>query len=176
MLLNNPDAINKFKRATEFLKQAIEKEWSDQGHNATGKTISSLEITFKEQGDCIVIESYGDKVLVIQDKGVKRQNMRIGWKKWKEVATGWARIIKPSASSKEIDRFLYFVWRKHKQEGMPTKGSFAWSRNGRRKEWSKATVFNKGLQDDLFQIIDLAGILQGQLDELVSDLNRSFAA
>ena len=144
--------------------------------NATGKTISTLEITFKEQGDCILIEGHGDKVLAIQDKGVKRQNMRIGWTKWKQVASGWARTIKPSASSTEIDRFLYFVWRKHKREGMPTRGSFVWSRNGRRTEWSKATVFNNNVKKDLFEIIDLAGILQGQLNELVNELNKSFAA
>ena len=37
MLLNNPDAINRFKRATEFLKKSIEKEWNDQGHKRYGE-------------------------------------------------------------------------------------------------------------------------------------------
>lgn len=126
-----------FIKGMQYLVEQDKTEIQDQGHVATGRLRDSVNVKFVFDGDSLRAEFYAEQYGLALDQGLGPDQMRIGWRKWKEVSKGWARIVKPELSEKEIDTFLFFVWRKHKREGMPTRASSRFSKNGRRTGWIK---------------------------------------
>lgn len=169
-MLLTPDRILK---ARQFLQLSISKEWIEQGHNASGKTLEELEIVYVEEGGKAIFRGLGSKVMAIHDKGVKPKRIRISWAKWKVVGFTWSKIIKPNMTNTARYRFLWFTWLKWKKEGMPTRNSYQYSKNGRRTDWTTNSVFDEATQDLLAEQLDLAPLLEQQL---FSSIDRLLAA
>lgn len=130
------------KLVADFFQAELRKELEEQGHKDTGKLIDSIEYEILTDADTIKIVFsylyYGD----IVESGVKAANIPFspnsGAKssKYIEALKNWARrkgFKKPLSAA-------FAIAYKHKKEGMPTKNSYKFSANGRRKNWRSFTL------------------------------------
>lgn len=134
------------KQILEFVKSEIQKELAEQGHRATGKLIDSIEIRIEKiSGNyrgSIYIEDYG----FILDKGVAANkvpyNPNSGAKssRYIEALKKWIAVVKPGLSERNRTSFAFAIAKTAKKEGHPTRGSYAFSKNSRRKEWAKYAI------------------------------------
>ena len=126
----------------EFFKKELINELEQQGHRDTGKLIDSIEYEILTDTDTIKIVFtylyYGD----IVETGVKPANIPFGGStgaktsKYIEALKNWAKrkgFKKPLSAA-------FAIANKHKMEGMPTKNSYRFSSNGRRKYWRSFTL------------------------------------
>ena len=151
--------------AIDYATKQFKDELEQQGHKASGRLEKSFakQITVTLNGvarGTITAEQYGEYL----DKGVKPN--RINYNPM--VLIPWIRIIKPGLSPSEQKSFAYAIKGKQKQkdEGMPTRNSYSYSRNGRRKAYKENAL--KGKQNELDNIINLARFLQLLVDEELS--------
>lgn len=158
----DPNLIRTFQRILDKLADAGKLELAQQGHRATGKGIESVEgvvsdITVDKLVGVIMANDY----LLPVDTGVKASRIAYNpgsgtrTSKYIEGLIRWAGVVKPSLSPKERKSFAFAVAAKHKREGMPTRASFSFSRNGRRKDWVKF-----GLADNVDAIVEAANMLE----------------
>lgn len=129
-------------RLMRELEKTGKAELKAQGHVATGRGLASIEAMLTEQSvDRLVAVIMAEDYLVGPvDKGVKASKIpkfsgRGGTSLRIQGLINWARTVKPSLSRDERKRFAFAVDTKHKKEGNPTRGSYAFSSNGRRKGW-----------------------------------------
>ena len=131
------------KIVADFFQEELKKELEAQGHRDTGSLIDSInyEILIDSQEVNIVFSYlfYGD----IVNDGVPAANIpftppsgRGGTSKYIEALKNWAsrRGFKKPLSA------AFAIAAKHKKEGMPTKNSYKFSSNGRRKYWRAFTL------------------------------------
>ena len=162
--------------ALEFLKGAIQEEIENQGHKATGNLIESIEIKIQRTADGFKGQIFMQDYAFILDKGVKANrvpyNRGSGKKtsKYIDALMVWISVIKPSMGARERKSFAFAIANKAKQEGHPTKGSFAFSRNGRRREWAKYAIDNNIQQ--LENILDLGNFVAVLIDNAVTDFQK----
>lgn len=159
----------------EFLVEELARELAAQGHRATGRLISSIEqgvTTFKNS---IALEikylEYGRYV----ETGVSAARIPYGKKtgaktsKYIQALIEWVKI-KGIASGLEATGLAFGIARKHKKEGMPTRGSYAFSNNGRRKGFQSYVVqSNQNKIDNLLQD-GLEATVSAQLDLLIANI------
>ena len=162
--------------ATNFLIDQIKKELEGQGHRASGELIESIGAEIKNTGDQIIanilMEDYG----WVLDTGVKRSkipysrkrdnNKRIrgGVSQYIEGLIKWALIVKTS-DRKKAKSFAFAVAQRAKLAGHPTKGSYSYSKNGRRKAWSKWAVERN--QRQIEDILNLEEKLGTTIEKLI---------
>ena len=128
------------------------KTLEDQGHKDTGRHINSLkyELTFTAQG--IAINFTGLKYGLALNTGVPAINVRYSY----HHVIAWARRKKPGLTNREINTFIYFMMKAHKDEGIPTEASKRFSKTGQRTGWvDLGTEWIEANFEDLFPIDDL---------------------
>jgi len=137
------------------LKVMIDKfkeELEKQGHKLTGRLINSLEAEVKvtENGitGYVMAEDYG----LILNTGVPANkipfNPGSGAKSSKYIDALVRYFRLRGLSEKRAIRAAFATANKHKREGMPTKASYRFSQNGRRKGWIDYTIRqNEGFID-----------------------------
>jgi len=144
------------------------KELRDQGHVATGKLIRTLRADgiadINRIAGVIYAEDYG---LDIDRRrrpnelpGVEQLSLEL-------LAGGWIDAVKPGLDAFEKRRFSINAARRMKKEGSPTKGSFKFSKNGRRTGWIKYGIANR--EDELSQQIEqnIAPIIERNLLNII---------
>jgi hypothetical protein len=111
------------------------------------------------QGVIYVLES-----AVILNYGVTANRVpfggsgRGGKSKYIQALLDWAANIKPNLSDKERKSFVFAVAKKAKKEGHPTNGSYAFTKNGRRKDWIKYSIEMNS--DNIRDFLDPSVIVQ----------------
>lgn len=146
----------------DFFKKELQNELEQQGHRDTGKLIDSIEYEILTDADAILIAfsylGYGD----IVNDGVRPSNIPFspnsGAKssKYIDALKNWAKrkgFKKPLSAA-------FAIAHKHKKEGMPTKNSYKFSSNGRRKYWKSFTL-NQYLDKSL-------EIMSSDVDDLIA--------
>jgi hypothetical protein len=157
----------RIERALDLLIKAAKKELRAQGHYASGKLERSFETKIDESNLALITgEILQEKYGLALDTGVSRG--RVNYNPLDLLS--WARIIKPGTSQTGLIRFLYNMKRVHLREGIPTRRSFAFSRNGRRAEWTKY-AYEDNL-DPMEAALDFFGLVQ----EIVDSSIERFAA
>lgn len=147
----------------EFLEAKIEiakTELKEQGHRVTGGTEKSFRAEIARTGTDSYIGVIFVKVsAVILNFGVTPARVPFGGastgaktSKYIQALLDWAVHVKPNLDEKERKSFVFAVAHKAKKEGHPTKGSFSFSKNGRRKEWIAFSVDLTNM--DIRQYID----------------------
>ena len=150
--------IQRFVDKINNLSVEGKTELEQQGHNASDKLIDSLEskvtnASFDSLTGVVLMEDYGQFV----DSGTKPHFVPIS------ALINWANIVRPSLSDKEKKNFAFAVRANIAKQGTPTSGSYAFSRNGRRKAFILEGIENKEPQDwaeeldlenELFKIIE----------------------
>lgn len=125
-----------FKKAMEVACNlailALQEELDNQNHNATGALSKSIKskVTFSPDGakGSISTYLYGGAV----NFGVPANKFRFGGKKHIKALVKWIgnKGITPSEGS--VKSFAWAIAKKHAKEGIPTKESYKFSRNGKR--------------------------------------------
>lgn len=151
----------------EFLKSEIQAELEAQGHRATGKLIDEIEIIITQKTEDVM---RGE--IKMQDYYTYiNTGTRPHWPPFSAIYE-WAKVVKRGEDDREIRSFSYAVQRTIAEQGTPTRGSFAYSRNGRRTEFSKFAIDNN--QDQFKEILDLAAVFRVILDESSAEFLRRF--
>ena len=128
-----------FNKVGKLIIASLQKELIEQGHEATGKLINSFEQRVIEVPNSIVIEilmnDYGIYVNEGRKPGGKKVpiNVLVDWIERKAIVNG----------DKEVKSLAFAIQQTIHKGGMPTKGSFKFSKNGRRKGFIDFVIDNK---------------------------------
>jgi hypothetical protein len=114
----------------DFLVQKLREELEGQGHRDTGALIDSMKSTVKMGSTAFEIEIYAENYAKFMDTG-------FGKGKWVSVyaLAEWVERKGIATGVKEIKSAAFAIRRKIFEEGSPTKGSYAFSSNGRRQNF-----------------------------------------
>ena len=155
--------------ALNFLKREIQEELSAQGHRASGKLIDEIDVVVRRKSanvmsGQILMHDYAEAV----DKGTRPH-----WPRYDDIYR-WAGFVQPSLSEKERQSFTYAVMTTIAREGTPSRGSYAFSQNGRRKAFTEFAIDNNMGQFD--QIVDLFSVFRQLIDESIREIQINLAA
>lgn len=143
-------------RIGDYLKARLAQEFRDQGHNLSGELIASLESRVETTGATVLIEMYANDYGGILNTGVSPA--RIPYTPGGPKRGGTSQYIqgliryaerRMNLQGKEAIGAAFAIARKQKREGMPTRGSYSYSKNGRRLGWVDVVLeeTEKGLND-----------------------------
>lgn len=123
-------------RVMLLIKEATQKELADQGHVLTGKLRDSIQVHVKDIESAIQGVMTGEPYGEIINSGVSPEKIPYsrgsGAKKSKYI-DGLIRYFKMRGKGeKEAKRAAFATANAQKKDGMPTKGSMRYSKNGRR--------------------------------------------
>ena len=168
------------KAALEFLRQQIISELRGQGHVATGNLLRSIEIVIEELGEKIVGRILVADYALFLDKGVSADRIpfsgitgRGGKSRYIQALINWIRIKRPSASDNQVKGIAFAIAHKAKQEGHPTRGSYAYAQNNRRKEWTRYAIDDN--EEEFEKLLDLENLMVARIENLISN-SIKFAA
>lgn len=157
-----PDETKHFSSAIERSMQDLQKrliaELQAQGHRLTGALEKSIQYEIESSpGKITAVMTAADYGLVIEF-GVPASRIPYGGRTGRggqsKYIQGLVRFFElRGVTGKEALRAAFATAAKHKREGMPSRGSFAFSSNGRRTGFVRNT-------------------LQQYLPELTANLNR----
>jgi len=131
-----------FKRVTDLIIAMLKAELIMQGHKDTGALIDSFEGKVMELPNSIVLEILMDKHGEYVNDGRRKAKSKkeyvpigvlIDWVERKGIANG----------DKDVKNAAYAIRQKIYKEGSPTKGSFQFSKNGRRKGFIDFVIESK---------------------------------
>ena len=157
-----------FNKVGNFIIKALQMELIQQGHKATGNLVNSFEQRFLELPDSLVLEilmdDYGIYVNEGRRKGAKKVpiNVLIAWIEKKAIVNG----------DKEVKSLAFAIQQTIFKEGSPTKGSFRFSNNGRRKGFIDFVIDNElnfvytELEEQVFKDYDAS------IATIVKDFNK----
>ena len=140
------DIRSSMQMALDFLVEKIKEEIEGQGHRATGSLLDSIEAQIEETPDGFIGRILINDYALILDRGVTANRVPFSsgsgarTSKYIDALIDWIKIIKPSLAERERKSFAFAIARKAKKEGHPTRNSFTYSSNGRRKEWSRFSI------------------------------------
>jgi hypothetical protein len=161
----------------EFLTVELANELSMQGHKATGSLIRSIDFNVTAFANALALEieylEYGRYV----ETGVSASRIPFGRKtgaktsKYIQALIEWIKV-KRIASGMRAVGLAFGIAKKHKQEGMPTRGSYQFSSNGRRIGF-QSYVINQNISriDSIIQD-GLEAAVSAQLDNLIANITR----
>ena len=156
--------------AEEVAKELIFQsalEIQQQGHKATSKLIQSLtdQLSIKSNSTVINIigEDYGEYVDTGREANKKQTPI--------EKLIEWVKVRGIASTNKLVRQIAWAIAKNIVKEGIPSKGSFKHSRNGRRTGWIKESIKKSNIE----KIITDSGIeeIDRVVIELANDLARS---
>lgn len=128
-----------FNKVGKLIIASLQKELIQQGHQASGNLVNSFEQRVIEVPNSIVIEILMDEYGIYVNEGRKTGgkkvpiNVLVDWIERKAIVNG----------DKEVKGLAFAIQQTIHKEGIPTKGSFKFSNNGRRKGFIDFVIDNK---------------------------------
>ncbi len=126
----------------EYLVLKLGQELRDQGHSLTGELITSLEYRVRTTAGSVVVEFLSNEYGAYLNTGVSSSRIpytpggkrRGGQSKYIQ---GLIRYVerRMGLRGREAVGVAFAIARAHKREGMPTRASYRFSKNGRRTGW-----------------------------------------
>jgi hypothetical protein len=149
------DFKNQIEKVNDVLIEQFRKKLKAQGHFNTGKLSDSIYDEIDIIGTTIVSSFYYEDYGTFIDKGIAanripyRRGSGAGSSKYIE---GLISFFKSKGLSDRISsRAAFATANVQKREGMPTRGSYAYSNDGTRTGFVNAVIFeNSTLLDSLF--------------------------
>lgn len=162
----------------QFLVLKLGKELADQGHRLTGSLIESLEYKVREKTAGVVVEFFVNEYGVYLNNGIPAS--RIPYTPGGKRRGGTSQYIQAliryverrmGLRGKEATGVAFAIARAHKREGMPTRGSFRYSKNGRRTGWVDAVLAEQaGVIDEM-----ITEFMGRELNTLISNFIKQAA-
>lgn len=139
--MTQEEALNTLSlEVAEIVLISVKAELEAQGHKMTGDLYNSIKYEIRSEASKVIIDysflDYG----MVQNYGIKPNKIPYkpgSGKKESKYIDGLKFFVlkRMGLVGKEAERVAFAIARKHKTEGMPTKGSTAYSKNGRRTNW-----------------------------------------
>lgn len=175
-LIPNFELKEAITKACNFLAEEIKKELLAQGHNATGNLIDSIEVRIEQTEEGYKGQIWINDYAFILNDGVKAE--RVPYKpgsgaktsKYISALEKWVGVIKPSLTDKERLSFAFAIAKTAKKEGHPTRGSYAYSSNGRRKSWAEYAIDKN--QKKIEDLLELGNFMSILFDNFVTEQQR----
>ena len=147
---------NTYRKIGELVNQKCVDQFALQGHKMTGAFEESLELLTDDKGVSCIGNTYGIYVNV----GVKPSEIKHPFARARiEGLTSFVEY-RMGLSGKEAVGVAFAIARTHKEEGMPTRGSYQYSDNGKRTDF-----VDDAIEQAEPEIIDLL------FDEFVSGID-----
>lgn len=154
-----------------FVVRALQTELKDQGHDASGDLLLSIEnqlITNPDGFEIVVtFNDYGKYVNEGRRQGGKKVPIAslMEWIERKGIAQG----------QKEVKNAAFAIQRKIEQEGIPTKNSFKFTNNGRRVGFVDFVINNELI--NIFKDVEEAFFLSFTVDleDIINRANKEMA-
>ena len=158
-----------FKKVGKLIIASLQKELLGQGHKATGNLINSFEQRVIELPNSIVIEILMDEYGIYVNEGRKTGGKKVPI----SVLVEWIERKAIASGDKDVKSLAFAIQNTIHKEGIPTKGSFKFSNNGRRKGFIDFVIDNEldgvynELEKQVFEGYDDA------IATIVKDFNKS---
>jgi len=128
-----------YKQVGKLIIASLQKELIEQGHKATGNLVNSFEQRVIELPNSIVIEILMDEYGIYVNEGRKSGGKKVPI----NVLVDWIEKRAIASGDKEVKSLAFAIQQTIHKEGMPTKGSFKFSNNGRRKGFIDFVIDNE---------------------------------
>lgn len=157
-----------FNKVGKLIIASLQKELIEQGHKASGNLVNSFEQRVIEVPNSIVIEILMDEYGIYVNEGRKTGgkkvpiNVLVDWIERKAIVNG----------DKEVKSLAFAIQQTIHKEGIPTKGSFKFSNNGRRKGFIDFVINNE--LDEVYNELEQQ-VFEGYDDAIatmVKDFNK----
>jgi hypothetical protein len=126
-----------------YIKDRFSQEFAAQGHHLTGAAEDSVTFKDKITNQKINIEVWANYYVKFVDKGVRPDEIKSPYAPPRiEGLTRFWKLRK-GLSDKEAKSAAYATATKHAQEGMPTSGSFRYSKTGKRTGFTQELTDTK---------------------------------
>jgi len=145
-----------YKQVGKLIIASLQKELIEQGHKATGNLVNSFEQRVIELPNSIVIEILMDEYGIYVNEGRKSGGKKVPI----NVLVDWIEKRAIASGDKEVKSLAFAIQQTIHKEGMPTKGSFKFTNNGRRKGFIDFVIDNeldevyKELEQQVFEGYD----------------------
>lgn len=157
-----------FKKVGKLIIASLQKELLGQGHKATGNLINSFEQRVIELPNSIVIEILMDEYGIYVNEGRKTGGKKVPI----SVLVEWIERKAIASGDKDVKSLAFAIQNTIHKEGIPTKGSFKFSNNGRRKGFIDFVIDNE--LDDVYNELEKQ-VFEGYDDAIatiVKDFNK----
>lgn len=170
---------NNLMLTAEFAANSIRDELAAQGHRASGKTEKAIRtrVTLELSSAVARAEVLVPEHVMILDKGVRASRVPFGGRsggresRYIQKLLEWSRDVKPSMTEKDRKSFVFAIAHTAKKEGHPTRGSFRFSSNGRRTNWSEHAIRRK--RGQIKSILNLTAFVSALIQETVLEFKTS---
>lgn len=151
----NLHLLSKFADIKDFIILKLARELIAQGHRHTGALIESMEGRVHGIKGGIEIVIKANKYAIYLDKGVRASRIpyrRGSGKKKSDYIKGLIAYFEKKGVA-DPKGAAFATARKQKEEGMPTRNSYKYSRNGKRKNFIGDTMEKHGkhIEDQLLE-------------------------
>lgn len=128
-----------YKKVGKLIIASLQKELLGQGHKATGDLINSFEQRVIELPNSIVIEILMNEYGIYVNEGRKTGGKKVPI----SVLVEWIERKAIASGDKDVKSMAFAIQNTIHKEGIPTKGSFKFSNNGRRKGFIDFVIDNE---------------------------------
>ena len=118
-----------FQKVGNFIIKALQMELIEQGHKATGNLVNSFEQRTLSLPNSLVLEILMDDYGVYVNNGRQKGGKKVPI----DVLVAWIERKAIVSGDKKVKSLAFAIQQTIHKEGSPTKGSFRFSNNGRRK-------------------------------------------
>lgn len=160
------EVVEILQDAANLVEAGLVDELRAQGHYLTGRLENSITGRLRQKGGDVAIEGESLYYAGILHHGVRPD--RVPYTPGAKTGAGTSRYIQGlmtyfklrGLGEEEAKRAAFATAAKHKKEGMPTSGSYAYSQTGKRKDFITDTSEKVNGR--------LTGIMSGGIESLVS--------
>lgn len=161
------------------LQKSFREELANQGHVNTGKLSDSIEYEIEILAEAIVANFYFEDYGFAIDQGVPANripfNPGSGARKSKYIE-GLIKYFQSKGilNDRDLMRRVFATAYSHKRQGMPTRGSFAYSNNGRRKGFVQSTLNDNS--DKILTLIERTTFegIESSFNDMINNLSIQF--
>lgn len=163
---------SKVQEILEFVRQELINEYEEQGHRMTGALADQMRVEITKLSDGVMGVIWINDYYKYLDKGVAANRIPFNpgsGKKRSQYIEGLIQFfrIKLGLDGDEAKSAAFATAWKQKEEGMPTRGSYAFSKNGRRTDFFTGTILRtqKAIQEGIEQLYI------GAMNSVIHELN-----
>lgn len=166
----------------DYIVEITTEEFKAQGHNLTGRSIQSIEYIIDRTDNTWTIEVWHDKHMIYLNTGVPASSIPYspgsGAKssQFIEALIKWVRLRRIANGYVKARRVAFAIANKMKKEGVPTKGAYKFSNNGRRTGWLDYPINNERAEIEDFLYEAYAEFLSNKLMEFLTAIALKYSS
>lgn len=144
------EAIKHIDAVKAALTKALKEEWEAQGHKMTGSIVDEIEYVVKEEAAHLEISGYMAFYGNIIAAGTPSDKIpysgrtgRGGTSKYITALQNYVKQRMRITEEKKSKSIAFAIAANQKKYGMPTPGSYSFSKSGKRRDWIEEAFRNK---------------------------------